>query len=266
MRGEHRAAAPGSFAPHDDGPRTPARPHARDGRCRRGPVDPPHRLAGRATERRELDAAALCRARRESAPEQGGALEPLNAIADLRVRERLRHYVDGAYGAFFHRGAERRAPLLGLSRADSLTLHPHKGMFLPRQEFQSPARGIRRGMRVAGRGTRGILRGPKPGLRRRPRPTMQQYLIDYGRLRQERDDAHGGVVDAARLANGLPCRGGSITSTRLEGDDGRAPSPCRGSGRRWRCGSWPIATRSGLLGRWTGCSGSAESGRRWPRS
>ena len=60
-----------------------------------------------------------------------GAVDPLDAVADLCAREGLWHHVDGAYGAFFHLADELRGVLRGLSRADSLTLDPHKGMFLP---------------------------------------------------------------------------------------------------------------------------------------
>ena len=60
-----------------------------------------------------------------------GAVDPLDAIADLAAREGLWHHVDGAYGAFFHMVPELRPLLAGLPRADSLTLDPHKGMFLP---------------------------------------------------------------------------------------------------------------------------------------
>ena len=60
-----------------------------------------------------------------------GAVDALDVIADLAVREKLWHHVDGAYGAFFHMVPELRPLLAGLSRADSLTLDPHKGMFLP---------------------------------------------------------------------------------------------------------------------------------------
>lgn len=60
-----------------------------------------------------------------------GAVDPLDATADLCARERLWHHVDGAYGAFFHMCPELRPLLGGLARADSLTLDPHKGMFLP---------------------------------------------------------------------------------------------------------------------------------------
>ena len=60
-----------------------------------------------------------------------GAVDPLGAIADLCAAEGLWHHVDGAYGAFFYIDHASRPPLAGLPRADSLTLDPHKGMFLP---------------------------------------------------------------------------------------------------------------------------------------
>jgi len=60
-----------------------------------------------------------------------GAVDPLDPIADLCASEGLWPHVDGAYGAFFHLCDEGRQTLAGLSRADSLTLDPHKGMFLP---------------------------------------------------------------------------------------------------------------------------------------
>jgi len=60
-----------------------------------------------------------------------GAVDPLEAIADVCAREALWHHVDGAYGAFFYLDHSLRGTLSGLPRADSLTLDPHKGMFLP---------------------------------------------------------------------------------------------------------------------------------------
>lgn len=60
-----------------------------------------------------------------------GAVDPLDAIADVAARGGLWHHVDGAYGAFFHACPELRPLLSGLPRADSLTLDPHKGLFLP---------------------------------------------------------------------------------------------------------------------------------------
>lgn len=60
-----------------------------------------------------------------------GAVDPLDAIADITAREGMWHHADGAYGAFFHACPELRPLLAGLPRADSITLDPHKGMFLP---------------------------------------------------------------------------------------------------------------------------------------
>ncbi len=60
-----------------------------------------------------------------------GAIDPLDTIADLCAKEELWHHCDGAYGAFFHMVPSLRPALSGLSRADSLTLDPHKGLFLP---------------------------------------------------------------------------------------------------------------------------------------
>jgi aromatic-L-amino-acid/L-tryptophan decarboxylase len=60
-----------------------------------------------------------------------GAVDPLDAIADLCASENLWHHVDGAYGAFFQLCDNTRGVLRGLERADSLTLDPHKGMFMP---------------------------------------------------------------------------------------------------------------------------------------
>ena len=60
-----------------------------------------------------------------------GAVDPLDAIADVCAGEGLWHHIDGAYGAFFHLCDDMRGTLRGLPRADSLTLDPHKGLFLP---------------------------------------------------------------------------------------------------------------------------------------
>jgi aromatic-L-amino-acid decarboxylase len=60
-----------------------------------------------------------------------GAVDPLEACGEVCRRERLWHHVDGAYGAFFHMVPELRPLLQGLPAADSLTLDPHKGLFLP---------------------------------------------------------------------------------------------------------------------------------------
>ena len=60
-----------------------------------------------------------------------GAVDDLAALADLAARERVWLHVDAAYGGFFCLTARGRAALAGIERADSVTLDPHKGMFLP---------------------------------------------------------------------------------------------------------------------------------------
>jgi aromatic-L-amino-acid decarboxylase len=60
-----------------------------------------------------------------------GAVDDLAALADLAARERLWLHVDAAYGGFFALTDRGRAALAGVERADSVTLDPHKGLFLP---------------------------------------------------------------------------------------------------------------------------------------
>jgi aromatic-L-amino-acid decarboxylase len=60
-----------------------------------------------------------------------GAVDDLNAIADIAERERLWMHVDAAYGGFFAMTRRGRERLTGIERADSITLDPHKSLFLP---------------------------------------------------------------------------------------------------------------------------------------
>lgn len=60
-----------------------------------------------------------------------GAVDDLEAIADLCEREKLWFHVDATYGGFFVLTERGRRRLRGLGRADSLSLDPHKGLFLP---------------------------------------------------------------------------------------------------------------------------------------
>lgn len=60
-----------------------------------------------------------------------GAVDPLGALADLARGEGLWLHVDAAYGGFFRLVPGRRPVLAGIERADSVTLDPHKGLFLP---------------------------------------------------------------------------------------------------------------------------------------
>jgi aromatic-L-amino-acid decarboxylase len=60
-----------------------------------------------------------------------GAVDDLDALADFCGRERLWLHVDGAYGGFFLLTEEGHRKLAAISRADSVVLDPHKGLFLP---------------------------------------------------------------------------------------------------------------------------------------
>ena len=60
-----------------------------------------------------------------------GAVDPLDDLADICRDEGLWFHVDAAYGGFFQLTEIGRRRLHGIERADSITLDPHKGMFLP---------------------------------------------------------------------------------------------------------------------------------------
>jgi aromatic-L-amino-acid/L-tryptophan decarboxylase len=60
-----------------------------------------------------------------------GAIDPIGQIADVAAQENLWLHVDGAYGGFFQLTDRGRTSFAGIERADSITLDPHKGLFLP---------------------------------------------------------------------------------------------------------------------------------------
>ncbi len=60
-----------------------------------------------------------------------GTVDDLPALADLAREEGLWFHVDAAYGGFFQLTERGRRRLVGVERADSLVLDPHKGLFLP---------------------------------------------------------------------------------------------------------------------------------------
>lgn len=60
-----------------------------------------------------------------------GAVDDLQALGQLARREGVWFHVDGAYGAFFMLTQRGRRALRGIEAADSITLDPHKGLFLP---------------------------------------------------------------------------------------------------------------------------------------
>ena len=60
-----------------------------------------------------------------------GAVDDLVGLADLATEAGVWLHVDAAYGGFFLLTRRGRRMLRGIERADSVTLDPHKGMFLP---------------------------------------------------------------------------------------------------------------------------------------
>ena len=60
-----------------------------------------------------------------------GAVDDLAALADVAAKEKLWLHVDGAYGGFFLLTERGRRAMAGAERSDSITLDPHKSLFLP---------------------------------------------------------------------------------------------------------------------------------------
>jgi aromatic-L-amino-acid decarboxylase len=60
-----------------------------------------------------------------------GAIDDLNALADICSREGLWFHVDGAFGALASLSPHLRPLLKGMERADSLAFDLHKWMYLP---------------------------------------------------------------------------------------------------------------------------------------
>ncbi len=60
-----------------------------------------------------------------------GAVDPLPAIGDICAARKLWLHVDAAYAGFAALTREGRFALRGIERADSVTLDPHKWLFVP---------------------------------------------------------------------------------------------------------------------------------------
>lgn len=60
-----------------------------------------------------------------------GAVDPIEAMADVAQEKGLWFHVDAAYGGFFLLTEHGKHIMHGIERADSVILDPHKGLFLP---------------------------------------------------------------------------------------------------------------------------------------
>jgi aromatic-L-amino-acid/L-tryptophan decarboxylase len=60
-----------------------------------------------------------------------GTVDPLVDLVQIAHERRMWVHIDAAYGGFFQLTDRGRRALYGISGADSITLDPHKGMFMP---------------------------------------------------------------------------------------------------------------------------------------
>ena len=60
-----------------------------------------------------------------------GAIDDLQALADLAVQENLWFHIDGCIGALLAIAPENAHHVRGLERADSVALDPHKWLHAP---------------------------------------------------------------------------------------------------------------------------------------
>ncbi len=84
-----------------------------------------------------------------------GAVDDLEALADLCEKEKLWFHVDGAYGGFFLLTEEGRRAMRGIERADSIVARPAQGPFSPVRYGIAP-RSRRRRARASACGRRGV--------------------------------------------------------------------------------------------------------------
>jgi aromatic-L-amino-acid decarboxylase len=74
-----------------------------------------------------------------------GVIDPLDELADVAREYKLWFHVDAAYGGALAMSGKYRERLRGIERADSVTIDPHKWMFVP---FAAGAVLVRDGARV----------------------------------------------------------------------------------------------------------------------
>ncbi len=60
-----------------------------------------------------------------------GTVDPIEELCEIAKENDCWFHVDGAYGGFFTMTERGKKALKGISKADSITLDPHKGLFLP---------------------------------------------------------------------------------------------------------------------------------------
>lgn len=74
-----------------------------------------------------------------------GVVDPLDELADIALEHDCWFHVDAAYGGALAFSEKHKSLLRGIERADSITIDPHKWMFVP---FACGATLVRRGGRI----------------------------------------------------------------------------------------------------------------------
>ncbi len=60
-----------------------------------------------------------------------GTIDPINVLSKIAIKHAIWFHVDAAYGGFFKLLPEMKDKFKGIELADSITLDPHKSLFLP---------------------------------------------------------------------------------------------------------------------------------------
>jgi aromatic-L-amino-acid/L-tryptophan decarboxylase len=60
-----------------------------------------------------------------------GAIDPIDHISEIAMKFKIWHHIDAAYGGFFKLVPSMKEKFRGVEKADSITLDPHKSLFLP---------------------------------------------------------------------------------------------------------------------------------------
>ncbi|MBT8319038.1 MAG: aminotransferase class V-fold PLP-dependent enzyme [Gramella sp.] len=60
-----------------------------------------------------------------------GAIDPVDEISEIAKKYGIWHHIDAAYGGFFKLVTSLDEKFKGVEKADSITLDPHKSLFLP---------------------------------------------------------------------------------------------------------------------------------------
>jgi glutamate/tyrosine decarboxylase-like PLP-dependent enzyme len=144
-----------------------------------------------------------------------GAIDPLDAIADVCASAGVWLHVDGSYGALAARSPHVGGAMRAIGRADSMSLDPHKWLFAPTdagcllvRDAASLQRAFSTGAGyidvVADRDMSGVrLLGPRPELSRRFRALKIWFLLKVHGASAVQAAIDDNIAVAQHLANAV---------------------------------------------------------------